>query len=142
MDPDINKLLEEMPDKLPRSKLEPHADVISVLRRKRYTYREIALFFREHLAIMVAPSTIHDFIRVRRRRGKRSGVLSGEPSAKETAPVSRPSAINIPATRGDVQARIAALKRRALAEEPQPLFTYAEEEPLKLRRKPAPGKID
>ncbi len=135
MEPDINKLLEEIPDKPPRSKLEAHADVISVLRRKRYTYREIAHFFQEHLAITVAPSTIHDFVRVRRRRGKRNVVLGGEPPAKEMTPVSGLPPTNISATQGDVQKRIAALKRRAPAEEPQPLFTYEEEEPLKLRRK-------
>lgn len=142
MEPDINKLLEEIPDKPPRSKLEAHADVITVLRRKRYTYREIAHFFQEHLAITVAPSTIHDFLRVRRRRGKRSAVFGGDQPAKEATPVSRPPAINIPVTQGDVQKRIAALKRRAPAEEPQPLFTYEEEEPLKLRRKPGLDKID
>jgi hypothetical protein len=142
MEPDINKLLEGIPDKPPRSKLEAHAEVISVLRRKRYTYREIARFFQEHLAITVAPSTIHDFLRVRRRRGKRSGVFGGDQPAKETTPVSRPPAINIPATQGDAQKRISALKRRALAEEPQPLFTYEEDEPLKLRRKTVPGAID
>ncbi len=72
MDPAISKLVEEISEKPPRSKLEPHAEVIAALRRKRRTYREIAQFFREHLAISVAPSTIHDFVRVRRRRGKRT----------------------------------------------------------------------
>jgi hypothetical protein len=142
MQPEINKLLEEIPDKPPRSKLEAHADVIGILRRKRYTYREIALFFQERLAITVAPSTIHDFVRVRRRRGKQSIVLRGEHPAKETTSVSRQPATNISATQRDVQKRIAALKRRAPAGEPQPLFTYEEDEPLKLRRKTVPGTID
>ena len=142
MEPDVYKLLEEIPDKPPRSKLEAHADVIGILRRKRYTYREVALFFQERLAITVAPSTIHDFVRVRRRRGKRSVVLSGEQPAKETTSVSRPPATNISATQAEVQKRIAALKRRAPAEEPQPRFTYEENEPLQLRRKTVPGKID
>jgi hypothetical protein len=35
-------------------------------------------FFREHLASTVAPSTIHEFVRARQRRGKRGVVLSGE----------------------------------------------------------------
>ena len=74
MDPNISKLLDETPQKPPRSKLEVHAEVIAALRQKRRTYCEIADFFREHLAITVAPSTIHDFVRVRRRRGKRNVV--------------------------------------------------------------------
>ena len=65
MDENIRMLLEQTPEKPPRSKLEPHVDVIVTLRRKRRSYREIAEFFREHLAINVAPSTIHDFVRVR-----------------------------------------------------------------------------
>src|SRR4051812_46801969 len=97
MEPDINKLLQEIPDKPPRSKLEAHADVITVLRRKRHTYREIARFFQEHLAITVAPSTIHDFVRVRRRRGKRS-IVSDEQLAKETKHISGQPATNISAT--------------------------------------------
>ena len=79
MDPNISKLLDEIPERPPRSKLEVHADVIAALRQKRRTYSEIAEFFREHLAITVAPSTIHDFVRVRRRRRKRNTASPGEP---------------------------------------------------------------
>jgi len=132
MDADISKLLEDIPEKPPRSKLEPHADVINALRRKRRTYREIAQFFREHLAITVAPSTIHDIVRVRRRREKRSLVSSAD----------RPVALPRTAAEDDAQQKIAALKRRIPAEGPQPLFTYQEEEPLKLRRKPVANNVD
>lgn len=78
MDPVISGLLDDLPDKPPRSKLEAHADVITTLRRKRRTYREIAQFFREHLSITVSPSTIHDFVRVRRGR------KNGKPTRFET----------------------------------------------------------
>jgi len=139
MDPSISRLLDDIPEKPPRSKLELHADVIATLRRKRRTYREIAEFFREHLAITVAPSTIHDFVRVRRRRGKRSIVFSGEQSSTEA---NSPPVPGISATEDDVQRRIAALKRRTPAKQAQPLFTYKEEEPLKLQRRPASDKID
>jgi hypothetical protein len=84
MDPSISRLLDDISEKPPRSKLEVHADVIATLRRKRRTYREIAEFFREHLALTVAPSTIHDFVRVRRRRGKRGVVFSGRQPASKT----------------------------------------------------------
>jgi hypothetical protein len=142
MDPSISRLLDDIPEKLPRSKLELHADVIATLRRKRRTYREIAEFFREHLAITVAPSTIHDFVRVRRRRGKPGILLSGARSSTEANHVSSPPLAGLSATEDDVQRRIAALKQRTPTEQPQPLFTYEEEEPLRLRREPASGKID
>ncbi len=141
LDPRINKLLEEIPEKPPRSKLEPHADVISALRRKRLTYREIAQFFQDHLAITVAPSTIHDFVRVRRRRGKQNDVSTGEQSATRPNRVSASKLKNIRAD-VDVQKRISALKQRTPTDAPQPVFTYEEDEPLKLRRNPAPAKID
>ena len=136
MDPAISTLVEEISEKPPRSKLEPHAEVIAALRRKRRTYREIAHFFQEHLAITVAPSTIHDFVRVRRRRGKRT-VDSGE---QQTVPSRQDRASS--ATQDDVQQRIAALKRRTSPDQPQPLFTYEEDEPLKLQRKPPPTRAD
>jgi hypothetical protein len=66
----VRELLDQMPERPPRSKLEPHAEVIRELRRKRRTYLEIAAFFREHLQISVAPSTIHDFVKTRARRAK------------------------------------------------------------------------
>lgn len=125
MDARISNLVEEIPEKPPRSKLEVHAEVIFALRRKRRTYREIAQFFGEHLSIPVAPSTIHDFVRIRRRMAKRLGAASRE------HPANHP-----PTTQNSVHQKIADLKRRAAPEEPKPLFTYEEDEPLKLRRKP------
>ena len=142
MDPSISRLLDDISEKPPRSKLEVHADVIATLRRNRRTYREIAEFFREHLALTVAPSTIHDFVRVRRRRGKRGIVFGGEQSSTEANDVSSPPVPGLSATEDDVQRRITALKRRTPAEQFQPLFTYKEDEPLKLQRRPASDEID
>ena len=122
--------------------LEPHADGTSAPRRRRRSDGEIVEFFREHLASTVTPSTIHDFVRVRRRRGKRGIVFSGEQSSTEANDISSPPVPGLSATEDDVQRRIAALKRRTLAEQSQPLFTYKEEEPLKLQRRPASDKID
>ena len=136
MDSAISKLLDEISESPPRSKLEPHAEVIAALRRKRRTYREIAQFFQEHLAITVAPSTIHDFVRVRRRRGKRTA------ESNEVQPVPSRQVTAASATQNDVQQRIAALKRRTSPDQPQPLFTYEEDEPLKLQRKPPPTRAD
>ena len=140
MDPVISGLLDDLPDKPPRSKLEAHADVIAALRRKRRTYREIAHFFREHLSITVAPSTIHDFVRVRRGREKQKGNLNLSDRKQR---VSRDKATE-PASQADEDAlqRIAALKRRAPAPEPKPLFTYRDDEPLKLSRKPPSSGTD
>ena len=137
MDPAISKLVEEISEKPPRSKLEAHAEVIAALRRKRRPYREIAQFLQEHLAISVAPSTIHDFVRVRRRRGKRNTVARDEPNTNNPKP-----ARAISETDDDVQRIISAVKRRTPADGPKPVFAYDENEPLTLRRKPKSDDTD
>jgi hypothetical protein len=70
MDERIRQLLDKIPERPPRSKLEQHAEVIRELRRKRRTYQEIAVFFREHLQISVAPSTVHDFVKKRAKQAR------------------------------------------------------------------------
>ena len=144
MDPNISKLLDEIPEKPPRSKLELHADVIATLRQKRRTYREIAEFFRDHLAITVAPSTIHDFVRVRRRRGKRNTVSRDEPNTNNPKDATSLLARAISETDDDddVQRKISEVKRRTPADRPQPVFAYDENEPLTLRRKPKSDDTD
>ena len=49
--------IDNLPDKPPRSKLEPHRDLIRELRRKGRTYREVARLFNDRLGLYVAPST-------------------------------------------------------------------------------------
>ena len=141
MDPVISRSVDYLPDKPPRSKLEPHADVIAALRRKRHTYREIAEFFREHLSITVSPSTIHDFVRVSRGRGKRSAGSAHDGAPTDPKPLPQLTK-NSSAADEAARQRIAAVKRRPPAEEPQPLFKYEEDEPLKLHRKPPSAKTD
>jgi hypothetical protein len=71
MDEHIRKLLDNIPERQPRSRLEPHIDVIRELRRKRRSYQEIAVFFKEHLHIPVAPSTLFEFVKSRARPAKK-----------------------------------------------------------------------
>jgi hypothetical protein len=64
MMPDPQDLL-NLPERPPRSKLEPFRAVIRDLRLKNWSYREIAALFGESLNLAVAPSTLHNFVRVR-----------------------------------------------------------------------------
>jgi hypothetical protein len=61
----------DLPPKPPRSKLEPHRELIRELRRKGRTYREVAQLFHERLGLYVAPSTLHSFVKVRAKHRKR-----------------------------------------------------------------------
>lgn len=126
MDSKLRQLLDDLPEKPPRSKLEPHAEVIRLLRKKRRTYQEIAQFLREHLQVSAAPSTIHDFVKTRARQAKRNRVAEDIPappeSHKEKATSAKPSTTD----------PIAALKQRPKPAARKPVFEYDENEPLRL----------
>jgi len=83
MDERLRALVEQMPEKAPRSKLEPHVEVIRELRRKGRTYQEISRFFAEHLGVPVAASTIHAFVRVRAHRRRRPLPVELPPAAQQ-----------------------------------------------------------
>jgi hypothetical protein len=134
MDERLRALLDQIPAKAPRSKLEPHLEVIRELRRKGRTYQEIAQFFGEHLNVTVAASTIHAFVQVRARRRQRRSPIELPPSTTE--PIEAAPAANegvAAGTKADVMERIEALKRRPPPRKPpQPRFEYNESEPLQL----------
>src|ERR1700738_5220337 len=62
----------DLPPKPPRSKLEPHRELIRELRPKGRTYREVARLFHERLGLYVAPSTLHSFVKIRAKHHKRT----------------------------------------------------------------------
>jgi IS30 family transposase len=131
MDERLRALIEEMPEKPPRSKLEPHLEVIRELRRKRRTYQEIARFLADHLNVTVAASTIHAFVRVRaRHRQKQSQVELPPARAAEVKTATTTESRGTAATDRNIKERIEAVKRRRPPEKPRPRFEYDENEPL------------
>ena len=67
MDANLKKLLDELPDKPPRSRLEPYREFIEELRTKGRTYRNIAEILAEKCGVQVTGSGVHDFVRSRSR---------------------------------------------------------------------------
>jgi hypothetical protein len=136
MDEKIRALLDQIPEKPPRSKLEPHLEVIRELRRKGRTYQEIAQFLGEHLNVTVAASTIHAFVHVRARRRQRKSPIELPPTTEpplEAAPSAAENAGAPAGVEADVAERIEALKRRRPPEKPEkPRFKYDENEPLRI----------
>src|ERR1700683_647613 len=65
-------ILDSLPEKPPRSRLEPYRDLIEELRRRGRTFREITHILAEKCHVETAASTIHDLIRTRSRRAQRS----------------------------------------------------------------------
>jgi hypothetical protein len=121
--PEVSQIIAgfaDLPPKPPRSKLEPHRDLIRELRRKGQTYRDVARLFQERLGLYVAPSTLHSFVKVRAKHRKRSQfeLPPMELAATEVSPVLD---------------RVAALKARPTASNAKPTrFVFRENEPLTL----------
>ena len=106
--------LSDFPPNPPRSKLEPHRELIRELRRKGCTYREISRLFAERLGLQVAPSTLHSFVKVRARHRKQVQ-------------------FELPAVEPPVSARLATFKAEpAVEESKRSRFVFREDEPLTL----------
>ena len=133
-------ILDSLPEKPPRSRLEPYRELIDELRRRGRTFREIACILAEKCQVETAASTIHDFVRVRSRRAKRSPRRSANGTTQSTTlstPERIQSAIRT-ATAGpaeEVRQKIAALKARKYLNELIPeAFQFDPSEPLRLTK--------
>lgn len=119
MEPELQTILESLPEKPYRSKLEPHRELIRELRRKGRTYREVAHLFAERLGLYVAPSTLHSFVKVRAKHRKRTQF--------ELPPVQLATA------ESPMLDRVTALKATPMARTAKPArFVFRENEPLTL----------
>ena len=141
MDETLRQLLDQIPERPPRSKLEPHREVIRALRQKRRTYEEIAAFFREHLQLSVAPSTIHDFVKTRARQARQPSAQRLElPAAvpsppPPTEPLPAPEATPFSSSREAGRERMRAVRAQpppAASPEP-PRFQFDPNDPLTLQ---------
>ena len=137
MDANLKKILDELPDKPPRSRLEPYSEFIEELRRRGRTYRDVADILAEKCAVQVTGSGVHDYLRTRSRA--KASLAEVSPSKATQSPVSTPVAGDslAAASSGEqVQRKIAALKARNPSMEPSlPGFEYNPDEPLVLKRK-------
>ena len=124
MDPTLLSLLETIPQKPPRSKLETHRELIRQLPRKGCTYRDIVRILHERVGLVVAVSTIHSFVKVRAKH--RMQVQYELPQLE-----SEPKSISL--NPDDVASRIAALRAKPIEHKTKPKhFHFEETEPLKL----------
>jgi hypothetical protein len=125
MDPTLLSLLDTIPQKPPRSKLETHRELIRQLRRKGCTFRDIVRILHERVGLDVAVSTIHSFLKVRAKHRKQ--VQYELPPLEPQSPVT--ARMNLE----DVASRIAAFKAKPVEQSAKPKrFHFEESEPLKL----------
>ena len=141
MDDKFQDILDGMPEKPPRSSLEPYRELINELRRRGRTYREIAHILAEKCQLRAAASTVNRFVRKRKvARAKPPARLTPK-SAKTVSVTTRVATERIASSNvqeeslphDDVQQRIAALKLKPAPTRSSPdLFRYDPNEPLHL----------
>jgi IS30 family transposase len=140
MDDKVNEILDRLPPKPPRSRLDPHAALIEELRRRGRTYREIARVLAEDCQVQSSPSNIYYFVRLRAREAKKakaeqakqnqagsigsSKVASAQTTVRNTVAQGNPP--------NDVAQRIAAFKQRKIPQPASAGFHFDPDEPLRL----------
>ena len=154
MDQRTEDFLKDTPEHPMRSRLEPYRNLIRELRRKRYPYRKIVAILRDHFALQISKSSLHDFVKVRSRSTSKNRIQLAIPPCSqsvipkvaasvpdETTPIGQ-AASSLPDTQADVYARIEELKRRKRTPVPEPKFKfhYEEGEPLRLISDPTKDK--
>lgn len=139
----FQEILDNLPPKRPRSRLDAYAELVNEMRRRGTTYRNIAKVLAEKCQLEVSASTVHDFVRVRLRSHKpvkrqRNAVarINRNDAARRAPPRINKAQEDDP--RGDdIQRRIAAFKVRSAPAEAKPKeFQYDPDEPLHLPLKP------
>jgi hypothetical protein len=124
MDPTLLSLLETIPQKPPRSKLETHRELIRQLRRKGCTYRDIVRILHERVGLDVAISTIHSFVKVRAKHRKQ---------VQYELPPLECESKSISLGPDAVASKIATLRAKPIEQKSKPKhFHFEESEPLNL----------
>ncbi len=85
----LQKVAESEKERRTRSKLEPHREAIFTLRRKHWTYGEIAKWLNEH-GVSITLSSVHRFCERAIARRPRDG-NSPQASESEILTVPRPT---------------------------------------------------
>ena len=105
-----------------RSKLEPFAEIIRELRRKRNSYQEIRDALHEEHGISASRSTIFSFVKVRSKRRKFYAIAEGMAPASPTPALRSSDAIE-------------ALRRKPIPKPEKKIFEFDENKPLTLIQK-------
>jgi len=62
VDPKFEAILNSLPAKEPRSRLEPYSELITEMRKRGHSYREITQVLKKACGLKVATSTVNDFV--------------------------------------------------------------------------------
>ena len=112
MDDDFRAILESLPQKRQRSKLEPYTELIDQLRRRGRTYREIARILAEKCDLIVASSTVVRFVAARSKTQRKRMKYNAIRKTRTTVVGIMEANVTPVAPGEDVLKRIEALKQR------------------------------
>lgn len=98
MNDQLKAIMEELPEKPPRSRLEPYKEFIEELRRRGRTYKDITNILVEKFSISVTAAGVHDFVRRRQRANSKPRKAFGNTRSVEPAPVVPNNTSAVPAT--------------------------------------------
>jgi IS30 family transposase len=135
--PDFNRILDGLPEKPPRSRLEQYRELILEMRRRGRTFREIALVLGEKCGVSVVASTVYDFVKAvesSAQQIERNMIRA----SRESRPAVQPDRGHS-ADSAEVKDRIAALKARKVpTATTTPRFRFVSGEPLRLPKSTNP----
>ena len=141
MDETFQAILDSLPPKPARSRLEPYAELIHELRRRGRSYREVTAILADRCGVRVGVHTLYNFVRVRTPASKKRGKAAKPPAAAAAArpsPAVTPTAADEDSRDGDVWQRIQAVKERpvsARSKSAEKVFHYDEKVPLTVNPK-------
>jgi hypothetical protein len=144
MDPKFQDILDSLPEKPPRSRLELYGELIDELRHRGSTYRDIVNILAKACRVQVSISTLHEYVRARTRtRRMRHSARQNTAGARVAAPIA-PKAPAVDSAQNasdeEIRRRIAAIKaRKSLATQPVDDFHFDPTEPLRLITQEKPG---
>ena len=132
MDEKFQAILDSLPPKAPRSRLEPYAELIHELRRRGRSYREITAILADRCGIRVGVHTLYNFVRVRTAASKKTKAAKAAMTGGTPPSLVAPIPAGVDGREGDVWQRIQALKDRpaARARSAEKVFHYDENVPL------------
>jgi hypothetical protein len=141
MEERFQAILDSLPPKPARSRLEPYAELIHELRRRGRSYREITAILADRCEVRVGVHTLYNFVRVRTPASKKTNKPARAAAPGASAPP-LPAVTMTPTdtekSDTDVWQRIQALKERpasARTKSAEKVFHYNENVPLTVNSK-------
>jgi hypothetical protein len=141
MDDKFKAILDSLPKKRRRSKLEPYTELINQLRRRGHTYRKIEHLLAEKCDLIVASSTLVRFVAARSKEQRKRVKHHESRMTRSTMPESIKVNVASATEDDDLWKRIQALKQRpAKSVQPSKQFEHDPDQPLHLVERPGRNK--